>query len=147
MNQKLEKNEKHWQDAKLPQWAKDSIASDLKALKLKSALSWPTEARPTPLPFSWGGYDQLEGKVEQGTFYFFKQWYVRKVKIVPNRATGRSYKFQYDDAVEFSTIVCRGDLYPTEKDALLAMKWAACDKFAAELADIDARIEACERRQ
>ena len=54
--------ERNWRDAKIPQWVKDSIATEMAQWELTAALSWPTEPKPQPLPFHWGGYDRLHGE-------------------------------------------------------------------------------------
>jgi hypothetical protein len=42
-----------WRDAKLPQWARDAVQTEIDQWRLTAALSWPTEAKPEPLPFRW----------------------------------------------------------------------------------------------
>ena len=54
-------DQRNWRDAKIPQWVKDAVNAESKALRLTAALAWPQEARPTPLPFRWGDYDTLKG--------------------------------------------------------------------------------------
>lgn len=44
--------DRNWREAKIPQWAKDAIKAEMKTDALRAALSWPTEAKPEPLPHS-----------------------------------------------------------------------------------------------
>jgi hypothetical protein len=56
-----------WRDAKIPQWVKDAVADEMKAVEMRAALSWPTEGKPQPAPFRWLGYDRETGEPVEGT--------------------------------------------------------------------------------
>lgn len=131
--------ERTWRDAKVPQWAKDSIADELRAHQLTAALAWPTEAKPEPLPFQWGGYDRLIGEPREGSFWRIDGRYVGAVHI--RKTNGwRSWEFS-SDGREWSTSVRRGPLFESEHEACLYQLWCECERFAGELLALRGRMK------
>lgn len=138
-------SEKNWRDAKIPQWVRESIESDLLDSQIKAALAWPTEAEPTPVPFSWGDYDMLTGDPVEGVYYddrYAEPVHIRKVRD-EDRASKR-YVFSRDGLV-FNRQVVRGALYNTKREALLAILWRECREASRKLNDIRQKVAQAER--
>jgi hypothetical protein len=123
-----------WRDAKIPQWVKDSIADDLHEWKLTAALAWPKEAKPAPVPFSWGDYDRPIGSPVAG-IYWSANGKARKVEIREKTAedTGcKPWRFN-EDGRGWSSNVVHGPLFSSERDATLYLLWSACEECARKL--------------
>lgn len=139
--------ERNWRDAKIPQWVKDSIAEEIAQWELTAALSWPTEPKPEPLPFHWGGYDRLHGEAQSGTFWKAhwggEQGSVTKVHIKRNEGEAepkwQSWIFS-SDGEKWSTSVVRGTLFPSEHEACLWLLWEACEAYAKKLTSLRRRM-------
>lgn len=135
--------DRNWRDAKLPQWVKDSIAAELRANQLTAALSWPTEAKPEPLPFRWGDYDRLIGEPRDGMFWSVAHG-VEPVHIKANRGqhgqTWKDWAFS-DDGEQWHTTVRRGPLFETERDARLYHLWSECEAAAKKLLKLRAKMK------
>lgn len=143
-------NEKNWRDAKIPQWVRESIENDMREGQLKAALAWPTEAEPTPVPFSWGGYDILTGEPVEGVYYddrYAEEVHIRKARPEDRTSEHRMWKkwvFSRDGLV-FDRQVVRGALYNTKREALLAILWRECREAANGLHDVRQKLEQAER--
>lgn len=129
--------ERNWREAKIPQWAKDSIEKELE----RSALSWPSDPDPIPLPFEWGPYDRLTGEPVPGEYWCFHGWTVHHVFI--RKAEGRTWKaWEFSrDGEKWTDSIQRGPLFQTSRDAHLAHLWAKCRECARELSIIRSRSE------
>ncbi|RID91859.1 hypothetical protein D2N39_11520 [Gemmobacter lutimaris] len=129
--------DRNWREAKLPTWVKDSIISELNAVAIRAALSWPNEGRPVPVPFRWGDYDNLVGTPEEGVFWTTEFNAVGSVRVARNDGIAapvhKTWRFSCDGG-NWSTTVVRGPLFRTEREARLALLWQHCDRFAVELA-------------
>ena len=129
--------ERNWRDAKIPQWVKDSISDELAANQITIALSWPTEAKPEPLPFQWGGYDILRGEPVAGEYWTamvsLHGQNLSAVKIRNTQSGWKKWEFSANGR-DWSTSVIRGPLFASEADARLWMLWEACELCAAYLA-------------
>lgn len=126
-----------WREA-MPKWAVQAAMDELAASKRRLALRWPDEARPTPVPFQWGGYDRLEGTPVEGSYWITThRGHAEQIQIRPatdndtRSAFGQKWRFNYGH--NWTDRVQRGPLYETERDAKLAALWNACDEAAAEL--------------
>ena len=128
-----------WRDAKMPQWVKDSIAAETLAHRRHAALSWPTEAKPTPLPFGWGDYDRQHGTPVEGIYWDYR---VNEIHIKENDGNVEGWKKWVfsRDGVRWTTSVCRGHLFATKRDAYLHMMWCECEKSANVLMKIRERL-------
>lgn len=134
--------DKHWSDAKIPKWVTESIEKDLRDFKLTNALSWPTETKPEPLPFRWGDYDRLYGEPVAGTYWgLVGRDRSKKVSIRERQEGEEGWKdWRFDTGRGFQTIVCRGPLFETQRDADLYILWEQCERFAEELMQARARV-------
>jgi hypothetical protein len=131
-------DQRNWRDAKLPQWVKDSIEAETRALRLTAALAWPKEAKPEPLPFQWGGYDRLIGDPVPG-----KYWRPGnaahpgcEVQIRKRGADDPEWKpwmFKGGDIGAWSSNVIRGPLFATEREAKIYRLWLICEECAEKL--------------
>lgn len=139
-------DERNWRDAKIPQWVKDAVAKEQEALEITAALSWPTEAKPAPMPFRWGEYDSLKGEVQEGIFWICHHSHVQKLEIrfrdnLKEGEIDRSRYPQYkkvafkvgDDERGFTTDVQRGPIFATEHDAWIFLLWNKCEEAAKKL--------------
>lgn len=131
--------ERHWSEAKIPNWVQDSIERDLREQKLTAALSWPTQSKPEPLPFRWGDYDKVVGEPQEGVFWFVmggddpypEKKYVRKTPK-GDTSTWKSWQFS-PDGKRFSASVPRGPIFGCEYEAYLYCLWMRCEKAARDL--------------
>ncbi|KQI67016.1 hypothetical protein AN189_17475 [Loktanella sp. 3ANDIMAR09] len=122
-----------WRDAK-PKWAIDAAKSELEQWQITAALSWPQEAKPEPVPFQWGDYDNLHGEPVEGVYWTATHG-VRRVEIREKNETDvgwKKWRFKIGDG-QWSSSVTRGPLYPTQRDAFLALVWAECENAAKRL--------------
>ena len=132
--------ERTWRDAKIPQWVKDSIEAETLVYRRYAALSWPTEAKPTPLPFGWGDYDRQHGTPVEGIY-----WDDRANEVHIKESDGsisrgwKKWVFSYDGS-RWSTSVCRGHLFSTKRDAYMHMLWVECEKSANALMQIKDKL-------
>lgn len=60
--------DRNWRDAK-PKWVVEAAEAEMASMKRILALRWPTESRPTPMPFWWGDYGRKEGDPVAGTYW------------------------------------------------------------------------------
>lgn len=131
-----------WRDASGPKWAKDAAQAEIDAFRLTAALSWPTEARPEPLPFRWGEYDRLSGDPVAGDYWAAGRT-VQQVSIAPQDGkTGsrwRRWIFSYDGS-GWTTSVQRGPLFATERDARLWVLWNECEAAARRLMYLKSKL-------
>lgn len=141
-------SEKNWRDAKIPQWVRESIESDLLDSQIKAALAWPTEAEPTPVPFSWGEYDLLSGDPVEGVYFdnrYAEPVYIRKAR--EGDKIHKPYVFSRDGLV-FNRQVVRGPLYNTKREALIAILWRECREASRKLNDARQKIaQAAEEKE
>ena len=127
--------EKTWREAK-PKWAVEAAEKEIAMMKRRLALRWPDEARPTPIPFSWGEYDRLSGEPVDGQYFYVTGYgsnatiHIRKKSEA--ESGGKTWRFSQDGARWHDTVQ-RGPLYETEREAKLAALWKACDKAAETL--------------
>jgi len=130
--------QRNWRDAKIPQWIKDDVNAESQALRLTAALAWPKEARPTPAPFQWGGYDNLKGVPSEGVFWGDDGVvHIRK----GTREKGSYSDWQFSrDGERWADHKTRGPLFLTERDATLNKLWDACEECAGKLAAIRAKL-------
>ena len=143
-------DQRNWRDAKVPQWVKDSIAADLAAYKLTAALSWPTEARPAPLPFQWGPYDMLSGTMQDGVFWSPNvhglRFEIRKRENINPDDLGRNV-MPHDKVLfrtefgKFDRTPMRGPLFATRREAQLYQLWTLCDECAKTLMQVRNAME------
>ena len=128
--------ERTWRDAKIPQWVKDSIEAETLAQRRHVALSWPTEAKPSPLPFGWGDYGRQQGTPVEGIYWDGR---ANEVHIKQNDVgigiDWKKWAFS-SDWRRWSTTVCRGPLFTTQRDAYLHLLWCECEKSANMLMKI-----------
>tara|TARA_R110000787_G_scaffold42047_1_gene103358 strand:+ start:23 stop:457 length:435 start_codon:yes stop_codon:yes gene_type:complete len=130
-----------WREAK-PKWAIDAATAEIAQWQITAALAWPQEARPEPLPFGWGGYDQPYGTPEPGT-YWNNGRYASRVEIrekVKGDVTWKRWLFREGGREEWTTSVVRGPLYATEREACLAALWNSCEAAAKLLAYARAKL-------
>ena len=134
-------DERKWRDAKIPQWVKDAVELEIARVALHGALSWPTEPRPTPLPFSWGDYDNLRGTPVAGAFFHALLGYAGRVHIRPNEGKSSWKKWEFStDGVRWSDSVQRGPLFAAERDARLYLLWDKCEAAAGNLLEARAGL-------
>lgn len=125
-----------WRELNAPKWAKDAVEQELHQWKLSAALSWPTEAKPEPMPFRWGGYDRCIGDPVAGEYWTTSSRGVTPVEIRERNdgdKTWNPWLFRAGRNVEWSARVVRGPLYATEHDARLALLWNECEEAAKRL--------------
>ena len=141
--------ERDWREAKIPQWVKDGIDADLAQYRLTVALSWPTEAKPEPLPFEWGGYDHLQGVPVPGRYWaasqheFSRGFDLQSIKNLDVDFGVHKWKgwaFRRIGESDWQTSPYRGPLFATERDANLYALWLACEEYAKKLAQLRSRI-------
>lgn len=131
VNDNLMSEQRNWRDAKIPQWVRDAIDAEQEAARIRAALSWPTEARPTPLLFRWGGYGVLTGTPIAGVYYDEN---CRKLHIKPHDEPKLWSKWQFStDGEKWSDNNPRGPLFATKREAVLNRLWNACEKAARDL--------------
>lgn len=127
-----------WKEAK-PKWVVEAAQAEMATLTRRLALRWPDEARPTPVPFQWGDYDNLSGSPLAGTYWAIGRGHFRNtvevtIREKENGEPGwKKWRFKEGKIGEFTTTVFRGPLYETEHEAILAALWAECDEAAARL--------------
>ena len=128
-------DQRNWRDAKIPQWVKDAVNAESKALRLTAALAWPQEARPTPLPFRWGDYDTLKGTPSEGVF-----WGTDGIVHIRKSSDPRS-SWQFSrDGERWSSQKQRGPIFLTKRDATLNKLWDACETYASNLDAIRVKL-------
>jgi hypothetical protein len=134
---------RNWRDAKIPQWVKDQIYAEVAI----GALTWPTEAEPEPLPFSWGAYDSMKGEGHAPGHYWgldFQNFacpvFIRHREESDTGNRWDKWRFS-SDGVRWNSSVIRGPLYATEREANLAILWRECRKAAKTLYEIRQRIK------
>ena len=137
--------EKNWRDAKIPKWVSESVESELRDYRVTASLAWPMEARPTPLPFCWGGYDRLTGEPQEGVYWGVSAGLsVNRVEIKRNhdKTNYKKWLFKESDRIsaEFSTSVYRGRFFATEREARLFVLWVYCERYAKSLADLRSKL-------
>lgn len=125
--------DRNWRDAKIPQWAKDAIEAEAKALRLCAALAWPQEARPVPLPFGWWEYDRLSGTPVAGRYWGIAGGVNGYCVHVDVALIGASWRSAQDGRPFSAYSIHRGHLFATKREALLHMLWTACDDAARKL--------------
>jgi hypothetical protein len=131
---------KDWRTA-APKWAVEAATAEMAAMKRRLALRWPDEARPEPVPFHWGEYDRLTGTPITGAYWYIGRYgrpfmvQIREAIDIDGRSVfGQKFRFNYGE--NWTDKVQRGSLYMTERDALLAALWAACDEAAETLESV-----------
>lgn len=130
---------RNWRDAKLPQWVKDSIEAETVAIRKAAALSWPTEAKPTPVPFCWMEYDKLRGEPVEGVYWSASGNCIHIRRKFSDEYGWKEWRFS-EDGVRWHTSIVRGALFSSERDALLWLLWEKCDQVASELAAIKGKL-------
>jgi hypothetical protein len=138
-------NIRDWRDAKLPQWACDAVQAEIDQWRLTAALAWPTEAKPEPLPFRWSDYDRLTGEPVPGQYWtghlgrVERFWLARQVDLTEEEKTnfgGRkrsTWAFKTSEGGRWHTLVQRGPLFASEREAKLYRRWLMCEDFARQL--------------
>lgn len=148
----MTEKERNWRDAKLPAWIKASIAEDMENMALKAALSWPTEAKPTPLPFQWGDYDRLIGEPTPGCYWAigvgnhvmrFDLAFSRDLpdSETENFSRWKHWAFKSAENGKWSSSVIRGPLFASERDARLYKLWLLCEQAAKTLKSAREKLE------
>ena len=126
-----QQTEKNWRDG-LPKWRLEAIDKELR----HGALSWPTEARPTPAPF-WWDYDHriTQGTPEVGTYWTFNRGYRHVEKVVITKVEKVDFT-THRSGLKFngSNHPPQNRLFMSQRDARLAMIWHLCDEYAGILA-------------
>ena len=129
---------KNWRDA-MPKWAVQAAEAELQHIRLHAALSWPNDAEPESLPFRWGEYDRLIGEPVSGTYFACNHYGKVDAVSIRKRTSDDSgwkeWRFSLDGR-EWNSIVFRGPLYRTERDAALAHLWDQSRRFAITLANL-----------
>jgi len=128
-----------WRDAKLPQWVKDSIDAETIASRKTAALSWPTEAKPTPVPFHWAEYDLLHGVPVEGVYWSASGNCVHIRRKFSDEDGWKEWRFS-GDGVRWHAYIVKGPLFSSGREALLYLLWKKCDLFASELAAIKGKL-------
>lgn len=139
----VDMTDKHWTDAKIPNWVTESINEDLQSYQITAALSWPTETNPEPAPFMWGEYDCLYGEPSPGVYWSVQSDRIQETQI-REAQTGTWKKWEFKTSHDWTTSVPRGKLYHSERDAFLAALWIACADAAQNLAKLRALIAEAE---
>lgn len=128
--------DRDWRDAKIAQWAKDGIQSEIDQWRLTAALAWPTEAKPAPLPFRWGDYDRVAGDPVPGRYWMSNRHAVVMFDLalsadVSVEKTWKKFAFRLDEpSAKWTNQVVRGPLFDSEHDARLYRRWLMCEDFA-----------------
>lgn len=133
-----------WRDAKMPKWAQDAVQSEIDQWRLTAALSWPTEAKPSPLSFKWGDYDRLIGKPVPGNYWIthignhvegfeLARRADLQAKDARNIIQYKEWAFRFHGRDEWTSNVLRGPIFATEHDAKLYRRWLLCEDFARKL--------------
>ena len=146
----LDGTEKDWRAAKIPKWVVEAVEAEMHQWRLTAALAWPTEAKPEPAPFWWGGYDRLTGTVVPGEYWqgsrdAFSGGRVHRITIRErgeydtDDAYRRAWRFKVYDG-DWTASVPRGSLYASEHDAWLALLWEQCEESAKHLMAIRSRL-------
>lgn len=131
---------RNWRDAKIPQWVKDSVEKEISESAIISALSWPTESKPIPLPFRWVEYDKLHGEPVAGKYWALEGGRITEFSLRPTEKSWKRWEFCQNG--QWSTTVQRGELYATKREALLALLWNKSRSFAEQLWKTKKQIEA-----
>jgi hypothetical protein len=138
-------DKRDWRDAKLPAWAKDAVQAEIDQWRLTAALAWPTQAKPQPLPFGWGGYDRISGTPYPGTFWAVSETRIDKFDLARRSdlsaedsmhlggPTFKTWVFRTSEGGRWHTGIQRGPLFDNLPDAKLYRRWMLCEKFAREL--------------
>ena len=129
---------------RLSQKARAAAEQDMRSLRERAALAWPTEAAPDPLPFQWGDYDALRGVPVPGAYWNLVGDPIHIRESVKADKTWKAWVFSRDGET-WSTTVQRGPIYSSQRDALVARRWATCRRMAAELASLDDAIDRAAR--
>jgi hypothetical protein len=134
---------RNWRDAKIPAWVRDDIEAEMRADKLRLALSWPHEPKPEPLPFRWGEYDRRTGEPVPGRYWIALEHRVEEFELAQladlseeERSGLRAWQgwvFRHDGR-RWTTQAVRGALFATARDAHLYRLWLKCEAAAADLA-------------
>lgn len=134
-----------WREAKLPQWARDAMQTEIDQWRMTAALAWPTQAKPEPLPFRWGEYDRLTGVPRSGTFWSVGLHSVDHFDLCRTQdlqdadrdyiggETWKPWVFRTSTGGRWHTSVVRGPLFDNEADAKLYRRWLMCEDFARQL--------------
>lgn len=135
--------ERDWKESSAPKWVKDAAQAEIDAYRLTAALSWPTEARPSPLPFRWGAYDRLVGDPAAGEYWFLGARDAKRIEIAGNEPkvvdTWKKWVFRYDGG-NWTCSAQRGPLFSTKRDAQLYLLWDKCEDAAKTLLGLRAKI-------
>lgn len=145
---------RNWRDAKIPQWVKDSILAESAAMELSAALSWPTEAKPKPLPFQWGEYDRVIGKPSPGRY-----WSISGPNYIvafdldlaanvegdekTNLTRWKTWAFRdltRSSSPMWASTVILGPLFASERDARLYALWLECEASAHKLMNMKRKL-------
>lgn len=119
--------------AKLPKWAK----AERERLLRGAALRWPTETRPTPI--------NLDSE-EAGYNGLWVGWFANGY----GSSIGRGYEvskgcssaaFHSRTRTDTAESQGRGVMYRTKREALIEARWQLRERFAANLALVDAELE------
>ena len=136
----MQDDNRDWRDSNAPKWVKEAVQKELDAWRLTSALSWPTEPRPSPVPFCWGDYDRLVGEPIPGTY-----WTARAERFEMKKQDGKtgeiwkSWIFKTSGG-RWHTLKQRGPLFDNERDARLWMLWDECENSAKKLMQLRAKL-------
>lgn len=106
-------------ESKLPKWAQDIIADE----RRRSALAWPTQARPTPV---WApGTNVYAPAIMEGETV----WQAIPTRTSPQKATVKGRHVRTNDRASGSRPE-HGRFFATESDALLDMWWSKAEAAA-----------------
>lgn len=103
--------------------------AEMEALKVQLALHWPTEAEPPP-----GPRPEIGGRVEGWMF----NAYTRSVEKAWSTSFSHGTFWRGKPSLGSQGAA---SLYFSERDALIALRWALCRQMAAQLRGIDHLIE------
>jgi hypothetical protein len=104
------------------------------ALRIKAALGWPQFEKPEPKDLT---------KIfirETPSRYLEVGWFVNTYNGTVTQGCSSSIYHDTQNTTKTSTQT-RGVQYHTRKDALIVARWELCERFAQQLAKLDAEIE------
>lgn len=103
----------------------------LESARIEAALRWPTEANPQPLTMKLGDIGEIDG------------WtFNAHVRFVERAWRGQNYSGYYrSDGTKSDGSRTFRVIYPTKRDAILAMRWALCREYAKLLRGCDIALE------
>jgi hypothetical protein len=119
------------QRGKLPKW----VQAEIQEIEERAALSWPTEAEPTPALQTNGDRPARNIEGEVWSLYGSATAPVVKAEMINGNGLVVSPGFLSRP---------HGSYYHTQREALIAGRWRMCRAMARELRRVDAQIAQAE---